>query len=74
MQKIKSIREKFLKGEYAISDHAMIEARKDGIEPDTVKKPEWVAINGKIIEEYPERDRILIYSELEKDTVVSLYN
>jgi hypothetical protein len=67
MEDIEFIREKFQKGEYAVSDHAIIEARKDGIEPDTVKKLEWTAINGKVIEEYPERDRILIYAELEKD-------
>ena len=64
---IEFIREKFREGEYAVSDHAIIEARKDGIEPNTVKKMEWVAINGKVVEEYPDRYRILIYAELEQD-------
>lgn len=67
MNDIEFIREKFRKGEYAVSDHAITEARKDGIEPNTVKKLEWAAINGKVIEEYPERDRTLIYAELEQD-------
>lgn len=60
------IRDKFKRGEYAVSDHAIVEGRKDGIDPNTIDKLEKVAINGKIIEEYPERERILIYSEIEK--------
>lgn len=59
-----AIRERFRNGEYAVSDHAIIEARKDGIEPQTVTKLEWVAIHGKVIEDYPERERILVYAEL----------
>jgi len=58
------IRERFRTGDYAISDHAIIEARKDGIDPETVTKLEWAAVHGKIIEEYPERERILLYAEL----------
>ena len=64
---LKEIRKRFRSGEYAISDHAIIEARKDGIEPHTVTKLEWVAIYGKVIEEYPERERILLYAELPQD-------
>lgn len=64
-----SIRDRFRKGEYAVSDHAIIEGRKDGIDPKTVEKLEWIAINGKIIEEYPERSRILIYAELEENRI-----
>ena len=51
-------------GQYSISDHAIMEARKDGIEPDTVEKLEWIAINGEVIEEYIDRERILIYADL----------
>lgn len=61
------IQERFRSGEYAISDHAIIEARKDGIAPHTVAKLEWVAIHGKVIEEYPERERLLLYAELPGD-------
>lgn len=67
MADIEFIKNKFRKGEYAVSDHAIMEARKDGIEPATVKKLEWTAINGKVIEEYHDRDRLLIYAELEED-------
>jgi hypothetical protein len=61
------IRKRFHSGEYAVSDHAIIEARKDGIEPRTITKLEWVAIHGKVIEEYSERERILLYAELPED-------
>lgn len=67
MDDIEFLKEKFQRGENSISDHAITEARKDGIEPNTVKKLEWVAINGKIIEEYNKRNRFLIYAELEQD-------
>jgi hypothetical protein len=61
------MRKRFRDGEYAISDHAIIEARKDGIDPRTVEKLEWVAINGKIIEEYVDRKRVLIYGKLKEE-------
>jgi len=69
MDIFKQIIEKFKSGDYAVSDHAIIEGRKDGIDPKTVEKLEYVAIHGKIIEEYPERKRILIYSEIEEDAI-----
>lgn len=64
---LEEIRKRFRSGEYAVSDHAMIEARKDGIEPHTVTKLEWVAVHGKVIEEYPEREGMLLYAELPED-------
>ena len=64
---IEYLRKRFIDGEYAISDHAIIEARKDGIVPRTVEKLEWVAISGKVIEEYIDRKRVLIYAELKED-------
>jgi len=47
---IECIRKRFIDDEYAISDHAIIEARKDGIVPRTVEKLEWVSgiLNGRI--------------------------
>ncbi len=65
----KEIRKRFIEGDYAISDHAIIEARKDGIDPDTVKKLEWTAINGEIIEQYHDRRRVLVYAELKDDSL-----
>ena len=64
MVDIEYIRKRFLDGEYSVSDHAILEARKDGIEPNTVEKLEWVAINGEVIEEYIDRKRMLIYADL----------
>ncbi len=55
-EEVEAIREQFRNGEYAVSGHAIVEARKDGIEPHTIAKLEWVAIYGKVIEEYPEKD------------------
>lgn len=66
---LENIREKFRNGEYAISDHAIIEARKDGIEPGTVSNLEWIAIHGKVIEEYPERERVLMYGSLQENNL-----
>ena len=63
-EQLERIQEQFRSGEYAVSDHAITEARKDGIEPQTMTKLEWIAINGKMIEEYPDRQRILLYAEL----------
>ena len=51
MVDIEHIRKRFIDGEYAISDHAIIKAQKDGIVPRTVEKLEWAAINGEVIEE-----------------------
>ena len=66
---IENIRKRFLDGGYSISDHAIMEARKDGIEPNTVEKLEWIAINGDVIEEYIDRERILIYGNLVDDNL-----
>jgi hypothetical protein len=43
-----------------VSDHAITEAQKDGIAPDTVEKLERVAMNGKMIEDDPARRRCLL--------------
>ena len=64
---IEYLRKRFIDGEYAISDHAIIEARKDGIVPRTVEKLEWAAINGEVIEEYIDRKRVLIYTTLKEE-------
>ncbi len=69
MDLFEQIKEKFKRGEYAVSDHAIVEGRKDGIDPKTIEKLEQVAVNGKIIEKYSERERILIYSEIEEDGI-----
>ena len=71
-EKLEAIREQFRRGSYAVSDHAITEARKDGIAPRTVWLLEWVAIHGKVIEEYPARERILVYAE-EPDNLLPVH-
>ena len=61
---IKQIRSSIQQGNLTISTHALIEARKDGIFPQTAKLLEEVALYGEIIEDYPERYRCLIYHEV----------
>ncbi len=39
-EKTEAIQEQFKNGEYAVSGHAIIEARKNGIEPHTIAKLE----------------------------------
>jgi hypothetical protein len=41
--------------------HALIEAKKDGVRPDDVV---YIILTGKIIEEYPERKRFLVYGTI----------
>ena len=55
------VREYILTGYYELYLHALTEARKDGVEPEDVV---YVLLTGKIIEEYPERQRLLIYGEM----------
>lgn len=66
---IEEIREKIRLRQYSISDHAIIEARKDGISPKTVEKLEYVVLHGKVIEIYPERKRYLIYKNLPEKNI-----
>jgi hypothetical protein len=46
---------------YEFYQHALIEAKKDGVKPADVI---YVLLSGKVIEEYPERERLLIYGEM----------
>ena len=47
--------------------HALTEAKKDGIEPEDVV---YVLLTGKIIEAYPERERVLVYGKTKQDLPV----
>jgi hypothetical protein len=55
------IREKTRRREILIVSHAIIEARKDGITPQNIRE---VLQSGKIIEDYPDRGRCLIYGTI----------
>src|SRR5262249_48641622 len=46
---------------YEFYRHALTEAKKDGVEPEDVV---YVLLTGKVIEEYPERERLLIFGEM----------
>jgi len=45
----KAMRKRFIDGEYAISDHAIIEARKDGIDPRTVEKLTTLFVKNRLL-------------------------
>jgi len=49
---------------YRYYTHAVIEAKKDGVEPEDIV---YVLLNGKVIEEYPERNRLLVYGKMLND-------
>ena len=61
MADLKKIRKQIAKGLYSISDHAITEAQKDGIAPGTAEKLEVVAMNGRLIEDDPDRQRCLVF-------------
>jgi len=60
-KKIDIIREYIESDNYEFYSHALTEAKKDGVEPEDVV---YVLLTGKIIEEYPDRKRVLIYGKL----------
>lgn len=55
---IEKIRNFIQNEEYEFYTHAVTEAKKDGVEPEDII---YVLLTGKIIEEYPNRQRVLIY-------------
>jgi hypothetical protein len=61
MISIRSIK-RFIKTEkYQYYTHALTEAKKDGVEPEDIV---YVILTGKIIESYPDRQRVLVYGEM----------
>jgi len=58
---IKQIRVKVSSGHFAVDDHALTEALKEGILVDDMV---YAIMHGKIIEDYPERSRCLIFANL----------
>lgn len=47
---------------YYFYAHCLVEAKKDGLGPDDILR---CILSGKIIEQYPERERALIYGRLD---------
>ena len=64
---LRTIRAKTRAEEISIVTHALVEAGKDGIMPEDI---EAVLSSGKIIEEYPERYRCLVYGTIENNIPV----
>jgi len=46
---------------YEYYNHAITEAKKDGVEPEDVV---YVLLTGKIIERYPKRHRVLVHGAM----------
>lgn len=61
MIKIEQIQAFICEDSYRFYTHAVIEAKKDGVEPEDIV---FVLLNGKIIERYPERNRVLVYGKM----------
>ena len=58
---IEKIRNFIQNEKYEFYTHAITEGKKDGIEPEDII---YVLLTGKIIEEYPDRQRVLVYREM----------
>lgn len=74
MAKIELIRQLVVEKGYRMTGHASVEAEKDGISPADIR---YVIFNGRIIEEYPERnypniDTYLIYAKLSTNVPVHI--
>ncbi len=53
-------------GKFRISAHALTESSKDGVRAEDI---EFVILNGEIIEEYPDRQRVLILARLSESNL-----
>jgi len=61
---IAPIREMFRKGHFSFYFHALQEALKDGITGDEIL---YTIEHGEIIEEYPARERCLVFAVIRND-------
>ncbi|MEW6687340.1 MAG: DUF4258 domain-containing protein [Candidatus Edwardsbacteria bacterium] len=59
--KIQRIRGLIEKESYYFYTHCLIEAKKDDVGPEDIL---YCLLTGKIIEAYPERKRVLVYSTM----------
>jgi len=55
------IRRLVLDGKYFFYTHALTEAKKDGVTPEDAV---YAILNGEVIEEYPDRQRVLVFAML----------
>ena len=67
MINVEKIKEYIREEKYEYYAQALTEAKKDGIDPEDIT---FVLLTGKIIESYPERQRVLIYGRMLSDLPV----
>lgn len=67
---IETIRGLVREGNYYFYAHALTEAKKDGVTPEDAVQ---VVLSGEIIEEYPERARVLIHGMLSAQILCTLF-
>jgi hypothetical protein len=58
---LNEVRKLVLEGRYFFYTHALIEAKKDGVAPEDAVH---AILTGEVIEEYPDRQRVLILAML----------
>jgi hypothetical protein len=58
---LNDVRRLVLEGKYFFYTHALTEAKKDGIAPEDAVH---AILTGKVIEEYPDRQRVLVFAML----------
>ncbi len=54
-----------LEGKYFFYTHALIKAKKDGVTPEDAVH---AILTGEVIEEYPDRQRVLVFAMLPHET------
>ena len=67
---IEAIRERIARGDYFILSHAVMHGLKEGFAPQDMMS---AVLNGKIIEEYPVEQRVLVCGKVELMPNVSVY-
>lgn len=67
---IEAIRERIERGDYFVLSHALMHALKEGFSPQDVLN---AILTGKIIEEYPAAQRVLVCGKVELMQNVSVY-
>ncbi len=61
---IETLRRLVREGKYFFYVHALTEAKKDGVAPEDAVQ---IVLNGSIIEQYPERKRVLVFGMMTSD-------
>lgn len=65
-----SLRERIRRGDYLVKSHALSHGFKEGFTTDNIVE---AALNGKVIEQYPDEMRLLICGQASLSDTVKLY-